>query len=232
MKKENNSKVNLHAGHRERMRRKFIRSKGIGFSPHELLEMLLYYSIPRANTNETAHLLLQQFGSLYALFTEGDYQAFKSFPGIGDKSAVLLSLIGEILNSSTSQERGSEFLYDYSDFCQFFLNQLQQEHNNEIMMAVCLSDNMQIVRCDRIETGLPNTVKVHLNKIAKFVFQANCTALVLSHNHPGGEALPSYQDVAETKLLCERLKMLEIDLLDHVIVGNGKAYSMAEHHDF
>lgn len=232
MKKEISSKQNLHAGHRERMRKKFIQSKGIGFRPHELLEMLLYYSIPRANTNETAHQLINQFGSLYALFTEGDYHAFRSVPGIGDKSALLLTLIGEMFKSGKHQERKSEFLYDYHDFCQFFLKHLQHEHTAEILMAVCLADNMQVVRCEKIESDSTGTLKLSLHQIAKIVFQSNCTLLVLAHNHPLGEAVPSYQDVAETKLLCERLKMLEIDLLDHIIIGNGEAYSMAEHYDF
>ena len=194
--------------------------------------MLLYYSIPRANTNEIAHQLMTRFDSLYELLTEGDYHTFRSVTGIGDRSAVLLALIGEIFKHSTYTERKSEFLYNYEDFCRFFLNHLQHEHADEILMLVCLSDDLEVVRCERIETGSAGTVKLHLHKIAKMVFQANCTMLVLAHNHPSGEAVPSYQDIAETRLLYERLKMLEIELLDHVIIGNGKAYSMAEHHDF
>ncbi|MBR0483682.1 MAG: hypothetical protein IJJ69_02755 [Oscillospiraceae bacterium] len=233
MKKEKMQKQNLHEGHRERMRRKWIVSKGAGFSQHELLEMLLYYTIPRADTNQIAHLLMKQFDSLYALLTQGDYYTFTSVPGIGEKSAVLLSLIGEILKSSTDcKRRNSEFLRSYEDFCQYFLKQLQHQHASEILMTVFLSDAMQVVRCEKIESALPNTAKIHLRKIVKWAFQSNCTSVILAHNHPAGEALPSYQDIAETKLLQERLKMLEIDLLDHVIIGNGKAYSMKKHHDF
>ena len=233
MKKEKVSELNLHAGHRERMRRKFTKSNGVEFSQHELLEMILYYSIPQRNTNETAHLLMREFdNSLYALLTEGNYHRFQSVSGVGDKSAVLLSLISEVFRRSLCQNKEPKFLRSRSAFCQFFLNQLGNEHTHERLMIACLSGNMQLIRCETLETGSAGSLKVHVNKIIKTVFQANCTAVVLAHNHPAGDAVPSCQDIMETKVIQERLKMMEIELLDHIIIGNGKAYSMSEHQDF
>ena len=69
-------------------------------------------------------------------------------------------------------------------------------------------------------------------KIVRFVCQANSNLLVLAHNHPQGEAEPSYQDIQATRELVSYLKPIHLKLFDHIVIGNGNAYSMAEHHDF
>ena len=91
------SNSNLHSGHRSRMKDKYSRLGSDAFSDHELLEMLLFHSIPRADTNETAHKLIERFGSLEGVFNS-DLEMLLTVDGIGESSAILISLVGDIHN--------------------------------------------------------------------------------------------------------------------------------------
>ena len=105
-------------------------------------------------------------------------------------------------------------------------------YHEEVLMVACLSEKMQVMRCEVLESGSAGQVNISAGKLAKFVFQANCSRVILAHNHLNGDAKPSYEDVVETRRLFKLLDKLEIELVDHIIVGGENAYSMAEHHDF
>ena len=130
---------NIHAGHRERMRKRFLSTSGNGFSPHELLEMLLYYTIPVKNTNTIAHLLLEGYSSLREMFQFCTYNDFIRINNIGEKSAIFLSLIAAAYQSEGELRTSKKiFLNSSSDRCQFFLDKMQGKSvHKEIFMAMC-----------------------------------------------------------------------------------------------
>ena len=231
MKKSKDLK-NIHSGHRKRMMERFIRNNARGFSPHEMLEIILFQVIPRANTNETAHMLLNRFGSLRTLFLEGTMPDFMQISGIGQKSAAHLAAIGETFRMMEQPEAETRCLLTPADCCRCFLERMDAKSKNEILMAVALSDTRHIKSMETLDSGTPGEVKMDWGKIIRFVCQANCNILVLAHNHPQGEAKPSYQDIQATRELVSYLKPIHLELFDHIVIGNGTAYSMAEHHDF
>ncbi len=214
------------------MKERFIKSKGEGFSQHELMEMLLFYSIPRANTNETAHHLLEQFGSLKRLFQEGSFLDFMHVPGIGYESARYLELLCKVIRCVEVPQVENTVLESYEKCREYFLAQLGAETRKEVVMAVALSDTMGLHNAEILDTGTPGTVPLNLEKVVRFIVRSDCNVLLLAHNHPRGQALPSVQDVLATKSLVEYINKIHVELFDHIIVAEGKTYSMAEHGDF
>jgi len=221
---------NLHKGHRERMKKRFLKNKGQDFSQHELLEMILYQSIPRADTNETAHMLINKYGSLYDLFKDGNYYEFQTVDGVGHQSAYWLSLLCSTFNKIHSHVPDTICLKSRKRCKDFFINQLEKE-TEEVLMAVCLSNDMHIVRREKISRGALDSVQIFFPQLARFVLQTSCRIVILAHNHPQGLAEPSIDDIVTTRKIRKLLATLDICLYDHIIVSNKNAYSMREKHD-
>lgn len=224
---------NVHAGHRERMRYRFRKMQGDDFAPHELLEMLLYYTISRKNTNELAHSLMRNFKTLPEMFMNSSYDDFIHVKGIGVETAQMLAIIAAAFRSDKAVDRKDVFLRTKEEQCAYFIQKIKRENcHNEVIIAACLSETMQMMCCKVLETGSADHASVSVGKLAKFVFQANCSKVILAHNHLNGIAKPSYEDVVETRKLFNLLASLEIELVDHIVISGEEAYSMAEHHDF
>ncbi len=224
--------ANLHNGHRKRMLKRFVDNQGQGFSSHEILEILLFPILPRVNTNDIAHMLINRFGSLENVFLEGTIPDFMQISGIGEKSAEYLAVIGEAFRMMEQPKHEKKRLKNHADCCRYFLEKLGKECKDEILMAAALSDTMHVKSVEILSSGTSGEVKMDWGKIIRFVCQANCNILVLAHNHPHGEAKPSYQDIRATQELINYIEPIHLELFDHIVIGNGTAYSMAEHHDF
>lgn len=214
------------------MRQRFLKNKGQGFSQHELLEMVLYPMIPRANTNETAHRLLKRYGSLENLFQEGDYYEFRTFEGIGDQSAYHLSVLCKTFYGCAESKWKNVHLKSPASCKRFFINEFREETDDEVFMAACLGDDMQIIRCETIAAGETGQVQFTFAKLAKVVLRSSCRLVVLAHNHPRGFSQPSVEDIITTGQLRDLLSTIDVSLFDHIIISGREAYSMAEHHDF
>lgn len=93
-----------HGGHRKRLKYRYLQSKEESFSDHELLELLLFYSIPRANTNEIAHSLIERFGSISNM-VEAEVDELKLVHGIGNNSAILLKLMLSLAKRYADEDR-------------------------------------------------------------------------------------------------------------------------------
>ncbi len=224
MLKNNNS--NLHAHHRERMRKRFLKNGCDNFNDHEILEMLLFYTIPVANTNETAHKLIHHFGSLKNVFS-ANYQELLSFDGIGEKSAVFLTFLGEVFQRCNASKK-LEGKCSYEKRFTYFKNILGSEKKHEIFMVAFLNDKLEIVGSSILETGNPGQVKIDLYKLTEQVMLSRCHGIIIAHNHPAGEATPSYDDCQESKKIMDFLYEINIRLEDHIIIGQDNVYSMRE----
>ena len=195
----------LHLGHRERMRFRFRKTLGNGFAPHELLEMILFYALPRGDTNELAHALLKNYESLPEMFMNCTYDDFIRVDGVGEKTANMLAVIGAAFKSDRVHVGQKMFLKTIEERKNFFIQEMEWEtSHDEIILAACLSEKMQIMRCEVLERGSVGQVSVSAGKLTKFVFHSNCSRVILAHNHLNGAAEPSYEDVLETKRLILR----------------------------
>jgi len=216
-----------HDGHRQRMRERFI-SQGLeGFAPHEILELILFYGIPRANVNPLAHRLLDTFGSLHSVL-EADVRDLMKVEGIGERTAALLSLFGHVdrqLEKSRSAEKKTLINRAAAQkHCLGLLAGLREEH----LYLVCLNAQMEVLQSALIAKGTLNEVQAYPRLVAEAALRANAHAVVICHNHPGGSVIPSQADLDMTDSLGWLLTSLDVTLIDHIIVAGEDALSLVE----
>ena len=214
-----------HAGHRQRMRERFIRQGLEGFAPHEILELLLFYAIPRQNTNPLAHRLIDHFGSLHGVL-EAPVEELMKVEGVGESAAVLLSLFFHTARQlEFSREKALELISNRMEaeaHCRRLLNGLKQEH----LYAVCLNGQMGVISDVLIAKGTISEVPAYPRLVVEAALRHNAHAVVMCHNHPGGQLVPSQVDVESTYAISHLLAGIGITLADHIIVSNGQTLSM------
>ncbi len=219
----------VHKGHRNRMIERFKREGAKNFYDHELIEMILYYCFTRQDTNKLAHNLLKEFKGVKG-FLEADYDSLLQVKGIGEKSAVLLSLIGELSNrknnlSLVDKNHKINTVEEAKDYCAIIFHKAKYERFH----LICLKDSGQVIDPGFICEGHFNKVNVNMRKIMDVVVKHQPSGVILAHNHPNGEAFPSEDDLNTTVLIKEWLEPLQVKVLDHIICGDKESLSFAQH---
>ena len=218
---------NIHAGHRERLKEKF-RAHGLdSFTDIEALELLLFFAIPRANTNELAHALLKEFRDFRGVL-EADVSSLQRVPGIGENAATLLRLVTELNRryQRASSTRGTR-IRSSADAGAFLLPQFEYR-NEECSVLLCMDAGGRVIDCHVLANGTSSAVHVAARDIADIVLRDKAARVILSHNHVSGVALPSAADVDVTRKLYRMLQMLGVELVDHIIVSDGDFVSMRD----
>lgn len=216
----------IHEGHRQRICKK-AGILGLEFlEPHEQLEKLLYAVIPRGDTNEVAHNLLETFGSIKDVLY-ADVKSLTEVDGVGPKTAeflhdlpILLGIVERCIFT-----KGHTYILDTPDkICQF-AKSMFYGHLVEILYAICLNNKKKLIRCYKISDGTSEQTSVSVHKIARLAILNEANYVVLAHNHPGGRCEPSMADLKMTAKVRTALNTLGIQLMGHVIVA-GDEYKM------
>lgn len=208
-----------HSGHRERMKQRFIKEGIDGFDDHQILEMLLFYSVPRRDTNELAHELIEKFGSLRNIF-EAPYSSLAA-AGIPESTAVLLSLIPGI--SRRYSERTLEaapVLSSVESAARFFVSKFVG-YTSEHFMIVCLDNKGTLKKFADLGAGDLNSVDTNVRALVTEVINSGSTGVIIAHNHPNGLPEPSPNDFEATRQIASVLKTMRVRLYDHVIVSGS-----------
>ncbi len=217
---------NIHAGHRKRMRNRFYETGLAGFAEHEIIEMLLYYVNPQKNTNPIAHALIERFGSVKGIL-DAEYEELLQVEGVGDRSAVLLKLLPQIFKIYDTSNDLNKSLKKAEARCTYFYEKLKNE-KQEVLLLACLNDNLRLQYVHEIARGTPGHVNINTQKLLKTALASGCTNFMLAHNHPMGLPLASYEDVRATDQLQKLMHEVQLRLLDHIIVADGRSISMTE----
>ena len=218
--------VNSHKNHRERLRETF-RNVGIeGMPDHNIMEFILFYSIPRKDTNELAHKLINEFGSLSRVF-DASYEELLEVEGIGESSALLISMIPSICRKYIEDKtKGKLNLSDPKD-AQKYLIEKYYGCKNEVFYLLCLDGVGNLINCCKISEGTTGTVLVDKKTIMQAAFRNDADKVILAHNHPNGIAAPSHEDLELTGNFSSIFSSVGIRLADHIIVANNDAVSLA-----
>lgn len=217
MKNESN---NLHEGHRQRLRNRYVSGGAEGMSDHNLLELLLFYSIPRVDTNETAHRLLETFGSLEGVF-RADLLKLTSVIGVGEKSAEHIKLVFDIYNRINEQKFVEKRSMLIKDNVKDFLVSRMNKYNDEVLMALMLNHSGELIRSCIVGEGSKNYINVDIRKILEPAYACGAASVIIAHNHPDGTLIPSREDISTTAHLYSSLKSLHLDLSEHYIVNSN-----------
>lgn len=222
---------NVHAGHREKMRDRFIRDKGFeNFEDHQILELLLYYANSRSDTNPLAHELLDQFGSLKGVL-EARPEQLMTVKGVGKQAATLISMVvplTRVWHRCTMEE--PDRVGNSREAEHYCLSILAGERT-ERFYVVALNAQCKVLGRRRISEGSLSEVSAYPRMVMETALNYNAHSVLLCHNHPGGTCAPSSEDIASTLQLQRLLNGVGILMLDHIIVAGDRTYSMIQHGD-
>lgn len=219
--------MNLHEGHRQRLKERFLKNGLSDFEDHNILELLLFFSVPRSDTNEIGHRLLKKFGSLSNVF-DAPVDELCKVDGIGEHSATLIKMIPELCNIYHTDKTENITVINTTNMAgRYFVPRFMGKTVEEVHIML-LDDKKKVIKCEMIAKGTVNASAVSIRKIASEALNSNATGVVIAHNHPGGLALPSGNDIAVTKKLFRALKLMDIQLCDHIVVADGDFVSMLD----
>lgn len=217
----------VHDGHRSRLKERFTAYGLDNFNDLNVLELLLFYAIPRRDTNELAHALLDHFGSLDAVF-EASVHELRAVPGIGDNAAALISLVPEIAKRcAVSRTRNLTTFAGSSQTAQYLIPRLGLEKAEKALL-LCLNPQKQLICCTELGSGVVDNVSLNVRLVVESALKARASSVILAHNHPSGNPSPSRDDELLTRRIREALQLVEITLDDHIIIGGQSYFSFAD----
>ena len=215
----------LHKNHRKRLKERFRKDGLDSFTEYQVLELLLFYVIPRRDTNEIAHYLIERFGSL-SMVLEAPIEELVKVEGVGPEAAQFLHMMPAVgrryLVDKTVQSKVLKTIEECGRFLlpYFFGRQV------ETVFLLCLDAKCKVLCCREVGEGSVNSAGISVRKIVELALAANATAVVLAHNHPSGVAVPSLEDVQTTHRIADALRAVEVHLVDHIVVADDDFVSM------
>lgn len=219
--------MSIHDGHRQRLKSRF-RDHGLeNFSDIEVLEMLLFYALPRCDTNEIAHRLLKTFRSLSRVL-EAEIDDLKKVEGIGVNAATLIKLVTSINRRYLTSGHKPGVILSSSEDVGNFLIPYYTYAKEEMAFLITLDSNCEVIGCHELAKGIMNRVDISARTIVDLALKDNAVGAVLSHNHVSGNCLPSNSDLTATKILKNALALIGVILSDHIIVGKDDFVSFRD----
>ncbi len=217
--------MSIHDGHRKRVKDRFLKEGLENFSEVNVLELLLFYSISRKDTNPIAHALLNHFGSLTQVL-EAPFDELVKVEGVTENSAVLMRLIVE-MGRYYMVSRGAATTSLHSiEACGRYMQPYFLGRRNECIFLLCLDAKCKVLGCKEVAEGSINAASVSIRRIVEVALSSNATSVVLAHNHPGGVAAPSDEDVYTTYRIADALKVVDVQLEDHIVMAEDDFISM------
>lgn len=213
---------NVHSGHRQRVKAKFLEAGNLdGFNDIQILELMLFYCIPMKDTNVLAHKLLDNYGSLYNLFN-ADASDIMNRCGVTENVAVFITMMPHIYRRYMKSKLDNNVRFDNPQVAgDYFVSLLQGKENEELYMA-CLNAKKQLIRSVVISKGTTNNTDININKIIENAVLSKCSYVIIGHNHPADSPNPSRNDLNATNTIRDSLKIMNVVLMDHIIVcGEG-----------
>ncbi len=215
-------KENLHKYHRTRVKERFLRQGLDAFSPHELLELILFYAIPQKDTNELGHRLIATFGSIGGVM-RASHEELCAVPDIGEHAATLLRLWLPATSFVLTDEnnRKKKTYQHLNEIGEYFVKRYLGV-TNETVYLMLLDNRYALIDCVAVHEGSVNSVSVTPRRLIEIAYRCRASMAVLAHNHPSGVAIPSSEDMTTTLSLREAFETMGIPLLEHILVAGDR----------
>lgn len=225
LKATNMDKKTIHEEHRKRMKEIFTKNGLSAFSDIQKLEFILYFSIPRKDTNPIAHRLLDTFGSFDKVL-EAPLEKLQAVEGIGEHSAMLISSYLKIFEcyGKSKCETSIAGTTTAKEYCK----NLYKGKSVEEFYMLCLTSSNKVMSCNLVNRGTASEVPVDIRKLTNIIVANNCERVLITHNHPHGPVRPSDEDIAFTAKIVSSCILNSIEVIDHIIVNDETAFSFEE----
>lgn len=213
--------MNPHKDHRSRVKARFMSEGLSSFADHNVLELLLFYAIPQKDVNELAHALLDKFGSIAGVL-DADPIALMEVDGIGEHAATLLKLIPPLAGKYYEESEVPKNSAETADSLgKMFIAKFFGE-TNEVVYLTMLDNSMRIIDTVKVFSGSVSSAHITPRMVIEPCILRKAAIAVIAHNHPGGIAVPSMQDMGTTKDLQIAMSSVGIPLLEHYLIAEGK----------
>ena len=217
---------NCHVGHRERLRRRFILGGLDGFSEHNVLELLLFYSVPRRDTNELAHELIDRFGSLANVF-DAPYEALLRVNGVGERTATLLKFVPASCGEYHLSRSDTKAVIRTRAEAVEYLTPYFADMSSEFVVMLSLDAAGRVINTLKMKGGSVDSAEIDMNAVFFEVLSNSPAGVVLAHCHPRGLAAPSQNDIKTSENLADMLAGFRTKLCDHVIFARDDVFCMS-----
>lgn len=225
------SNQNIHANHRRRVCDSFLKGGIKSMADHNIIEMLLFYSCPRKDTNATAHALMKYFGSFVNIL-EAEHDELLKVDGIGEASATFINFISQLSQKYYEDKASNGIALNTAVQIKEYLQAKFMNSQKEDFCILMFDNRGKLLNTVTFEGYSPDSVNIENRVVAETVLRCNTSYVIVAHNHPNGFAAPSPADVAATKQLKELLENINISLYNHFIVSPEGIFSMADTEKF
>ena len=222
-------KKNVHEGHRQRMKKYFVQNGFKGLEEHQILEMILFYAVPRKDTNLMAHRLLDRYGSI-AKVCDAPVDILKKDFGLSESTAVLLKMIPEMARVYSESKHTAEII-DLDNAADILRSKFIGANVEKVALALGTA-NGRLIMCDIVCEGSINATEMPIRKIVDLALRHNAKYAYVAHNHPSELCLPSRPDLETTRMLSETLYSIGVVLADHIIFTDTDSFSIHSHTKF
>lgn len=213
-------------GHRQRLRERFIKSGLSGFADYEVVELLLSLGTPRRDTKPQAKEAIKRFKTLRGVLS-ASIEELQEIEGIGPNSALCITLVREVAAEYLKAKVVEGKSYQSSQEVYDYLYGSMRDLKKEVFKVIYLNSQNQILDTADLFKGTIDTSPVSLREVMEQAIVHNAASLIFAHNHPSGNCQPSQSDKDITRDLVFAGSMMQVNVLDHIIIGNNKYFSFA-----
>ncbi|OGE23757.1 MAG: hypothetical protein A3J42_05365 [Candidatus Dadabacteria bacterium RIFCSPHIGHO2_12_FULL_53_21] len=214
--------------HRKRLRERFRKTGADGMHDYELLELLLTFSIPRRDVKPVAKKLISEFGGLSGVL-DADQKKLEELSGVGSMSAALIRLVKELYNTYLAENMKRGDVLSSPETVLKFVRVRLSGMTNEAFMVIYMNVKNEVIDYSILHEGTIDNVAVYPRRIIESALSRHASGVILVHNHPSGNPMPSREDKALTRDIADAAITLDIRVLDHIIVGKDGYFSFLEH---
>jgi len=214
-------------GHRGRLREKFLEGGIDRFSDEEIVEFLLTLGTPRKDVKQQAREAMKRFGSLSGTLSAPISELIE-INGIGPRNALYLSMVHQVAGRYLKDKIKGSVFFNSSKAVFDFLFHSMRDLKREIFKVLLLNRKNELITDQDVFLGSLTGSAVYPREVMTLALEQKAASLVFVHNHPSGDPSPSPEDRDLTRSLvwCSRLLMIQV--LDHIIVGNNSYFSFAD----
>lgn len=216
-------------GHRQRLRERYLIGGYQGFHDYEIIEMILMLCFAQKDVKPLAKELIGRYRTVDGVL-KADLNELKNIKGIGEKTAVTIKFIGDVVKYSFKNNYVKEDVTTFDgkrDLISYLRNDIGFI-NNEEFKVIFLNSANQLIRSETLFKGTIDRSAIYPRTIVEKAIYYNARSLIFAHNHPSGNLKPSRKDIEITKELETLLKVVDVKLLDHIIVTKESYLSFLE----
>lgn len=211
----------IHANHRSRVKKRFLSNGLDSFEDHNVLELLLFFALPKIDVNPLAHLLMERYGSLSAVF-DAPFEDLCKVPGAGPHTACLIKLLPQMSRRYCADRfSGSKHLPEHDTVGNYLTSRFLGE-NEEVVIGMLYDASLQLLDVRVLHRGSLSGIFFSLRNIVEPVLLRRASYVILAHNHPKGLPIASDADLDATRRVKELLAQVEVTLIEHFIIAEDR----------